>query len=114
MLEAGAAHGDTFAGWGAAVSAVAVHRASARLGEWWHHPRRRRAAVAARAVLASPLLLGAALGGAVAGRRAPHLVSPPVPRLYSPERLSVRSTTAVPGRAAPAGAGTPARVKLPV
>jgi len=96
MLEAGAAHGDTFAGWGAAVSAVAVHRASARLGEWWHHPRRRRAAVAARAMLASPLLLGAALVDAVAGRRAPDLVSPLVRRLYSQERLSVRSTTAVP------------------
>jgi hypothetical protein len=96
MLEAGAAHGDTFAGWGAAVSAVAAHRASARLGEWWRHSRRRRATAVAQAIVATPLLLAAATLETVAGRRAPDLVSPLVRRLYDQKRLSVGATAAMP------------------
>src|SRR5947208_2144936 len=96
MLEAGAAHGDTFAGWGAAVSAVAAHRASSRLAEWWHHPRARRAVVVAQAMAAAPLLLGALMIEAVAGRRAPDLVSPLVRRCYSQARLSAAPVTVPP------------------
>jgi len=96
MLEAGAAHGDTFAGWGAAVSTVAAHRASSRLAEWWHHPRARRAVVVAQAMVAAPLLLGALMIEAVAGRRAPDLVSPLVRRFYSQARLSAAPVTVPP------------------
>ncbi len=96
MLEAGAAHGDTFASWGAAVSAVAAHRASARLGEWWRHPRRRRATVVAQAMMASPLLLAVATVETVVRRRGPDLVSPLVRRFYNQARLSASPTPTMP------------------
>jgi hypothetical protein len=95
MLEAGAVHGDTFAGWGAAISVVAAHRASAQIGEWWRHPRARRASAVAQAMVASPLLLAALMVETVAGRHAPDLVSPLVVRLYNQERLS-RTPVTVP------------------
>ena len=96
MLEAGAAHGDSLASWGAAVSAVATHRASARLGQWWRHPRRRRAAVVAQAMIASPLLLAVAGVETVVGRRGPDLVSPLVRRFYNQNRLSASTTPVMP------------------
>src|SRR5262245_18148122 len=69
MLETGAAHGDTFAAWGAAISAEVVYRASEQIGEWCRHPRTRRASAVAQAVAASPLLLVALLVEARSGGR---------------------------------------------
>jgi hypothetical protein len=93
MLTAAAAYADVLPAWGAAVSMVALRRASSRLAVWWRHPRRCRAGVAARATLATPaLLLGALLTG-VAGRWVGDLVTPMVRALYRQERLGPEVTS---------------------
>jgi glycosyltransferase involved in cell wall biosynthesis len=87
MLEAGAARGDSFAGWSTAIGAFALDRAGAQLLSWWRHPRRRRAAAAAGAMLTLPVLLALALGQALGGRLLPDLVTPFVRRVFSQTRL---------------------------
>jgi len=87
MLQAGAARGDSFAGWGVAISAVAIHYVGARLTYWWRHSRRRRATAAAGAILALPVLLALALTQALAGRLLPDFVTPFVRHVFSQARL---------------------------
>jgi Glycosyl transferase family 2 len=87
MLEAGAAHSDSFAAWGIAISAVALHRAGDLAIYWWRHPRRRRAAACAGATLALPVLLGLALTQALAGRLMPDLATRLVRHVFSQARL---------------------------
>lgn len=89
MLQAGAARADSFAGWGAAISAVAASHASARLTYWWSHARRRRATAAAGAILTLPVVLALALTQVLAGRFLPDLVTPLVHRVFSQARLGV-------------------------
>ncbi len=94
MLEAGAARGDSVAGWGLAMSSVAFHYAGGRLAYWWRHPRRRRAAAAAGAMLMTPVLLGLVLLQVLAGPLLPDLVTPFVRHVFSQARLgpAVRSS----------------------
>jgi hypothetical protein len=87
MLEAGAARGDSFAGWGIAISAVAFHYAGGRLTYWWRHPRRRRASAAAGAMLTTPVLLALVLAQVLAGPLLPDLVTPFVRHVFSQARL---------------------------
>jgi hypothetical protein len=87
MLEAGAARGDSFAGWGVAISAVAFHYAGSRLTYWWRHPRRRRASAVAGAMLTTPVLLALVLAQVVAGPLLPDLVTPFVRHVFSQARL---------------------------
>ena len=92
MLQAAAVHGDSFAGWGAAMTAVAVQRASARVATWWRHPRRRRAAVTAQAMAVTPVLLVACAVETVARHRGPDVVSPLVRRMFAQHRLAIAAT----------------------
>jgi hypothetical protein len=109
MLEAGAACGGSLPAWGLAVSLVAMHRISERLGVWWRHPRRRRAGVAAGATLATPLLLAVAIISALGHRWLPDVVTPLVRRLYSQDRLDAARPAPSPrqptGAAAPVASG---------
>lgn len=87
MLEAGAARGDSFAGWGVAISAVALQYLAGRLTYWWRHPRRRRASAAAGAMLTTPVLLALVLAQVLAGPLLPDLVTPFVRHVFSQARL---------------------------
>lgn len=87
MLQAGAARGDSVAGWGVAITAVAFNFASARLTYWWRHPRRRRATAAAGAMATTPVLLGLVLVQALTGPLLPDLVTPFVRHVFSQGRL---------------------------
>jgi glycosyltransferase involved in cell wall biosynthesis len=87
MLEAGAARGDSFAAFGIAISAVALHRAGDQVLYWWRHPRLRRAAACAGGTLALPVLLGLALAQVLAGRLMPDLATRFVRHVFSQTRL---------------------------
>lgn len=96
MLEAGAARGDSFAGWGLAISAVALHRAGDQVLYWWRHPRLRRAAACAGATLALPVLLVLTLAQALTGRLMPDLATRLVRHVFSQTRLGVAERPARP------------------
>ncbi len=98
MLEAGAARGDSFAGWGLAISAVALHRAGEQVLYWWRHPRPRRAAACAGATLALPVLLALTVAQTIAGRLMPDLTTRLVRHVFSQARLGVAER---PGRPRP-------------
>jgi hypothetical protein len=87
MLEAGAARGDSFAAWGLAISAVALHRAGEQILSWWRHPRPRRAAACAGATLTLPVLLPLTLAQALVGRPMPDLATRLIRHVFSQARL---------------------------
>ncbi len=98
MLEAGATRGDSFAAWGLAISAVALHRAGDQVLYWWRHPRPRRAVACAGATLTLPVLLVLTLTQALAGRLMPDLATRLVRHVFSQARLGVAER---PGRPRP-------------
>jgi glycosyltransferase involved in cell wall biosynthesis len=79
-----------------AVMPVRRRRRVVAAAGWWQHPRRRRAAAVAWGMTLSPLLLGLAVcqsllglvGGRLAARYLPDVVSPVVARWFSQARLS--------------------------
>ena len=94
MLQAGSAFAESPPAWGAALTAVAVERARARVRGWWRHPRRRRAGAAATATVAAPLVLALAAARAMGGGVVPDGVTPLVQWLYDQARLDAGPTEA--------------------
>jgi hypothetical protein len=88
MAEAGARCSDSPGLWGAALAAVAVRRAHARIRGWWRHPRRRRCSLVLQAIAASPVMLGLAVLQPALARLGADLATPFVDRFYSQERLA--------------------------
>jgi hypothetical protein len=88
MLEAAAGHADSPARWSAAVGAVAVRRAGARLGAVCSGAQQRGAPAAALATLMTPVALPLLLAQALAGERVPDFVSPLVDAVYGPRRAA--------------------------
>jgi len=88
MLEAAAGYTDSPARWSAAIGAVAVRRAGARLHAVCSGARRRGAPAAALATLMTPLALPLLLVQALAGERVPDFLSPFVDAVYGPRRVA--------------------------
>jgi len=95
MLEAAAGYTDSPARWGAAVGAVAVRRASARLSAVCAGAQRRGAPAAALATVLTPPALALLLLQALAGERAPDFVTPLIETLYAPGGAGARAPQAL-------------------
>jgi len=86
MLEAASSYTDSPARWSAAIGAVAVRRAGARVGAVCAGVRKRGTPRAALATLAAPLALPLLLGQAVTAERLPDFVTPLVEAIYGRRR----------------------------
>jgi hypothetical protein len=95
MLQGAAAYTDSPARWSAAVGAVAVRRAGARVGAVCAGAQQRGVPGAALATVLTPLALPLLLVQALAGERAPDLVTPLIDAVYGPRRAGARATEAL-------------------
>jgi hypothetical protein len=88
MLEAAAGYADSPARWTAAIGAMALRRAGARIGAVCEGARQRGTAAAALATLTAPLALPLVLAQAVLGEWLPDVVSPLVEAVYGTRRTA--------------------------